>query len=319
MRYKLWVFAFLSLWLSQHAIADSFCGFDEGLIGTKAIGYIAPASLEGNSYTKEACKLNAFETPSDETKPSVLSCTDFQHIPSIYVNNDESKDFNPIKNEYYQLQVFDAKNIWVQVALKSGDKKWIKQNSKRSSEFGFPYQYKTDEAAVLARGYQPTQGAIFEAPNLNKPDRYIGQYMRGLTDYWVDQNIPLDFFSHDVFKVLKQYNLFDSNHIEQGKLVTHYGEFFDIGYKVKAIIKDVEGREWLKAEEYLVIPYYRLWGYIEPKLKEQGLKFSDEDMAVLHNFDWEDRRSAAGRTVYFPYREPSGTITMVMTDGPECD
>lgn len=136
----------------------------------------------------------------------------------------------------------------------------------------------------------------------------------------IDYTIPLGFFNHDVFKTLESYGIFNPNHIEAGKLATHYGDFLYAAYDVKAIIKDKQGREWLKAEEYLDISVFDFWHFVEKALEAEGKTLSQDDHELIDSASYDETfRSEAGRTVYFPYREPSGTITMVMTDGPECD
>ena len=167
----------------------------------------------------------------------------------------------------------------------------------------------------------PTQTGIYDEPRLDKPAQYQGQQLGYLTDSWIDYTIPLGLFSHDIFKGLESYGIFNSNHIEAGKLATHYGSFLYASYDVKAIIKDEQGREWLKAEEFLDVAPFDFWYFVEKNLEAQGKKLSrvDHELIIDGASIDETFRSEVGRTVYFPYREPSGTITMVMTDGPDCD
>jgi len=103
---------------------------------------------------------------------------------------------------------------------------------------------------------------------------------------------------------MEKYELFNPDHIEQAKLATHYGDILDIRYDVHAIIRDTDGREWLETKEYLGLSTYDF--------------FAEEESSLIYN-DVQSIRSKAGRTIYFPYREPSGTITMVMTSPPDCD
>ena len=53
--------------------------------------------------------------------------------------------------------------------------------------------------------------------------------------------------------------------------------------------------------------------------KEKGPALTQEQELAIWGLQSDVHKSASLGTVYFPYREPSGTITMVMTDGPECD
>lgn len=315
------LFGFLvSLVMSPMAHADSFCGFDEGLIGTKAIGSISARQLDAHryEYEKGVCEITIFADPAPTSAPLVQPCKDFKHLPSANIDGQQEEDFNPVTSDYFRLQVFDAEDIWVQVALKDGTKKWAKQKSARPT--AYPYHHISNDAPAFVDRYIPTQTGIYDKPRLDAPAQYMGQYFREMTDAWIDWTIPLDFFSDEFFEILAAYNVFNPDHIEAGKLESHYGEFLHAAYDVKAIIKDYEGREWLKAEEYLDISYFDFWHYAEKKIEAQDKTLSEEDRELLETRFMQDSfRSKAGRTVYFPYREPSGTVTMVMTDGPECD
>jgi len=295
----------------------NFCGFDEGLIGTKAIGSVAPNSLNTHKYEEHVCELNVYAAPSDAAEASVISCRNFQNIPNRNAHFD-NENYDPIQNGYFQLLAFDATDDWVQIASISGDKKWVQQISASPTEY--PYQHISNDAPAYVNRNIPTQTGIYDEPRLDKPAQYKGQQFGYLTDSWIDYTIPLDFFSHEIFKVLKTYDLFDPNHIEGGKLATHYGDFLYVGYDVKAIIKDKDGREWLKAAEYLTVSPHDYWGLIDNQIESQGITLSEEERLRIRDAGEGPKiRSKAGQTVYFPYREPSGTIIMVMTSGPDCD
>lgn len=317
MRFRIMSVFALGLLTSSYAYADSFCGFEQGLIGTKAIGMVMPSSLELETYETGKCEIKAFDAPSGDKGPTVLPCTDFQHVPSVYIDGYETKGFDPVGSEYFWFLVFNARDQWVEIALKSGEKKWTLLESQHDAEFDYQY-LPGKEIKLFAQN--PTQGMMFSEPRLDKPVGYMGQFLRGISDDWIDQAIPHDFFNNEVFQILADNGGFDPNHIEEGKLATHYGKFLHVAYDVKTIIRDDEGREWLKAEEFLTISYMDFWDYVEIDLAALGKPLSEEDLRKINNSELMlDFRSKAGRTVYFPYREPSGTITMVMTSGPDCD
>jgi len=299
------------------AYADSFCGFDERLIGTKAIGSVSPRQLESLISETDICMLNLFDTPNETNEQNTTACMDIQYLPSRFFNYEE-EGFDPLASDYFQFQAFDADGIWVQLALKTGQRKWAKQ--KNINPERYPYYHTTDDAPVFVNRKIPTQTGIYDEPRLDKPSQYKGQQLGHLTDDWIDYTIPLGLFNHDIFKRLETYGVFNSSHIEVGKLATHYGEFLYAAYDVKAIIKDKEGREWLKAEEFLDVAPFDFWHFVAKELDAQGKKLSRNDRELIDSASYDETfRSDAGRTVYFPYREPSGTITMVMTDGPDCD
>lgn len=300
---------FMSLAIHATAGADSSCGLDEALIGTHAIGSISPRSLIDHTYEYEPplCELSAFEAPTNTDAPEIMPCNRFMALRE-----------DNFKSDYYKLKVFGADGIWVQISSKSGEKRWVQQKS--ATPTNYPYQHISNDAAAYVNRNIPTQTGIYDEPRLDKPARYKGQQIGIITDDWIDATIPLDFFNREGFKILHKYGVFDPNHIEQGKLATHYGNFLYAGYDVKAIIKDEQGREWLKAEEYLGILGYDLLDLIEKTIEADDQQFSQDESKVIDTIVHGGAlRSKAGQTVYFPYREPSGTVTMVMTDGAECD
>jgi len=303
------VILFASTAIYSTAFADSSCGLDKELIGTKAIGSIGPRSLANHKYEYEPplCELNVFEAPAGTGIAEVMPCNHFMPLRE-----------EGLQSDYYRLKVFDADGIWLQLSLKNGEKKWAQQIF--ASPTAYPYQHISNDAPAYVNKSIPTQTGIYDEPRLDKPALYRGQQLGYLTDAWIDWTIPLEFFSHDGFKLLKKYGAFDSKHIEQGKLATHYGDFLYAAYDVKAIIKDAQGREWLKAEEYLGVAGYNFLAFIEKNIDVKDKQFSDAENDLINKIVHQGiLRSKAGQTVYFPYREPSGTITMVMTSGPDCD
>jgi len=317
MQSKIFMSIFVSLVLSSTAHADSFCGFDMGLVGTKAIGFVHPVNLDMHKYETGICEINVFDSTSELASKSSYKCTDFQHIPSRYIDAyQEEEGFDPIASDYFYLQVLDAKDNWAQLVLKTGETKWVKKAG--LGNFDFPYQFKANEAPVSINMPYPTQSGVYSEPRFDKPDRYHGSYMRDLTDGWIDSQVNLDFFNSEIFKLMEKHGLFNASHMEEGKLATNYGEFLHISYDVSNIIRDEEGREWLKAKEVLELSYHNLGNFIHSKLNEQDANISSDVESNVHDIFWDHARSKPGRTVYFPYRDPSGTITMVMHDGPNC-
>ena len=72
------------------------------------------------------------------------------------------------------------------------------------------------------------------------------------------------------------------------------------------------------AEEYLEISVFAFQNYISRKKMELDITLPQDDESLLDELSWDTAQSTPQRTVFFPYRDPSGTITMVMTDGPNC-
>ena len=87
MRFKICAAVLIGVFGNTNAYADSFCGFDNGLIGTKAIGYVAPFSLKTEIYEAGICELKVHKSPTIDSISDILSCTTFQHIPSQYIDH----------------------------------------------------------------------------------------------------------------------------------------------------------------------------------------------------------------------------------------
>ena len=314
--------------LNAGAYADSFCGYDENLIGTKAIGDVRPYQVDMHEYkvggydekgyitSRDAlCAVKAYDAPSEDLTPEILPCADFMHVPSEYVGNDSDRNLN-ISSEYYAFLAFDAADGWAELALNEGGKKWVKSKNKRG--FDLPYHYISDDAQVTGLLSHPTQSLIFTAPDLKTRHPYFGDYKRTIGARWLRGVVPADFFDHPIFELLESYGLYDPKKLKSGVL-PDYHELLELTYEVTSIVKDHEGREWLKAEEYLGLSLVFLTDRIEYASGKEGNVFSQEQRQAIRALGSEQHKSTSLGTVYFPYREPSGTITMVMTDGPDCD
>ena len=302
----------LSITMSQAAYADSFCGYDAGLIGTKAIGYIAPYAVKDITILPPSydCTVSAYDEITNSklvnAQPNSYSCDEFIHMPSPYVdgfagNENNPKGFPIAASDYFAFLVFNAKDDLAQISLRSGDMKWVKVSKNKV----FPYHYRGEDTKVFITDSRPTQSGIYSAPDLTSPDRLRGSFDRPIRDWILEGDIQRKFFNHPFFEYLARENKVN---FETGlaEYANDINSDFAILYKVQSIHKDQDGREWLKASEYLY--------------------------QALHNYDWvwesapqeegnneSEITSAPIRTVYFPYREPSGTITMVMTQGGYCD
>lgn len=312
--------ASLMLWVGSALVAhaDSFCGFERGLIGTKSIGHYPPYLLKTqNKLGNGPCEVLLYDTlPVLDQAPQISNCMDVKRIPSVYVDQGLEQGFPVETSEYFQFLIYDVQETWVQVALNTGEKKWVQSLS--DYPLHFPYHYKGDTESAPIEQANPTQSMIFTAPDLNKPDPYFGHYMRNVSNYWFDQEVPYSFFEHPLFTELARLNLFDPNHIEQGKLGL-YKDLFEITYEVKHIVKDSAGREWLEADEVLSVSNQYFSWKLGDKLKKQRISIPQEERLKINHTIADGFKTEPLRSVYFPYREPSGTITMVMSNGPICD
>ncbi len=303
--------------LHQATYADSFCGYDAGLIGTKAVGSIAAFSVKDVTIDPEtyACTVLAYdEVPAlnSETKtptaPQAYPCEDFIHMPSPYVDGYKGSKYQPegfpiAKSEYFAFLVFASKDNMAKISLRTGEEKWI--DTANPNARSFPYEYQGEGVKATIGLSSPTQSGIYSEPRFDSPDRVIGAFIKPRWVSRFEDDAYEKFFQHPFFQYLAREGKINIEGQKIGEFVNKLGSGFEIIYDVEEIIKDDEGREWLKASE----------------------RFSQ----TTHYYDWDSRPyegdgidlstlvSDPIRTVYFPYREPSGTITMVMVDGEACD
>ena len=297
------------------AHGDSYCGYDKGLIGTKAVGHISPYQIETESSDDaQSCIVNIYHAPGDEAPSSTRPCVDFVHMPSPYLGNAKDGTLNPM-GDYFSFLAYKEDGAFAQIKLNSGETKWVK--NKHAQPFNLPYFYSEDGISSAPQGEHPTQSMVFVEPRLDKPDYYFGTYNRGLNKYWIDGEVSPAFFTHDIFDHLEKIGVFNSADIEKGEL-GKYTELLEITYQVKSIVKDDDGREWLEAQEFLSLRSSWLEDRVENLLRKQDKELSEEDRLSLREMSQETIKSGPARTIYIPYREPSGTITMVMSDGPDC-
>jgi len=300
------------LWgLAQSAFADSFCGYDAGLIGTKAIGYIAPYSLKDAVVTPEtfACTISAYDDVEDLSAAQTYPCEDFKHMPSQYVDGYKGTEHNPegfpiAQSDYFALLVFDAKENMAQISLRSGAKKWVEIKPHHKTDFAYHYQGKGIKAKIPGRA--PTQSGLYSAPRLDAPDRLRSGFFRARWQDMFETEAFDSFFQHPFYQWLASEGKINIEGRKIEEFANDLGSGFEIIYEVEEIIKDEEGREWLKASEHFLQTLHIYDWDTRP--------FEDDE-----NFNPSEHVSDPLRTVYFPYREPSGTITMVMVQAGWCD
>ena len=306
----------LMMGIHQAAYADSFCGYDAGLIGTKGIGSIPPWGLKDITIELEtyACTVLVYDkeskpSPEIETASQSYPCEDFIHMPSPYVDDYKGSKYQPegfpiASSEYFRFLVFDSQDDKVLISLRTGEEKWVEM--KNPGRWSFPYKYQGEGVKATIGFSSPTQSGIYSEPRFDSPDRVRGEFIKPL---WVSRfgdDAYEKFFQNPFFQDLARKGKINIEGQKIGEFVNKVGSGFEIIYDVEEIIRDDEGREWLKASErFSQSVFYYDWKHPSP----------EDDK----NFDGEAFVSDPIRTVYFPYREPSGTITMVMVDGFVCD
>ncbi len=301
--------------LPATAAADSWCGFQNGLIGTKARGYIQPGRLEpydldaGLNPNTVDCAVSVYAAPIEDSAPiGTRLCHTFHHVPSPYVDTIESAEQRPV-SDYFSFQVFDSDGKFIQIQTHAGERVWVKK-LRNSTLQPAAYRYR--------EGSTPSQSASYATPYLSSAyNTPMGGYFRSKDRIYHLAPDEIDaFLQLKALQPLVTAGIIDPQAPEKFLELPINKGGLELSYRYVELIKDDEGREWIKAEAYLEItggyPYF---------LSEMDHGLSEAELQKLEDAfrDFKIVESAPLRTVYFPHREPSGTITMVLTNGDYCD
>ncbi len=150
--------------------------FSNGLIGTKARGYIQPGRLEPygrdaglNPHTAD-CAVSVYAAPIEDSAPiGTRLCHTFHHVPSPYVDTIESAEQRPV-SDYFSFQVFDYDGKFIQIQTHAGERVWAKK-----------LRYSTPQPAAYrySVGGSPSQSASYATPHLSSAyNTPMGGYFR---------------------------------------------------------------------------------------------------------------------------------------------
>ncbi len=298
------VLSFLLLTYAPVATADSFCRYDEGLIGTKAIGYAALFYLEKEDYRPEdeICTLRAYAS-ADAADSDVMSCVVFERMPTPYVEDGLRAPFS----DYFALLAYAQQDGMIEARLKNGGRRWLAIRPELNIAPALPYPRQPGPAPQILHG-QPSATAWYSAPDLASE----------VAAPAIDKEAQRAFFAHPFFAALMRLGAFDPENIDA---YAHDGDNYSFGvvYDTTEIVADGGGRLWLKAEERLEQKPYLYFDY-DPDSRQRLKTLPEAEQAAIKDaVSGETFQSAITRTVYFPHRSPDGTIETVMVQGPYCD
>ncbi len=311
-----WIFmAALSALFAVSAVADSMCGFSRGMIGTKAVGYVWPFSLlnrELNPHSSD-CALSAFAEPGmDEPEGDKIPCYKFRHVRTPYI--DGGPGWRPMEgptkwaeSEYFALLVFDVEAGFFEVERMSGERVWV--NARTPSRVAsLETQFRDDVV--------PTETGIYRGPSFDQPIGQAGRDGLLMEQQGINREAWDEFFRHDVFDLYKELGTFKSGDLWSFLARSVWENGLEMQYRNLHIVIDDDGREWLKADQY-VLQHPSAVVFEEDLVGNFDVSVEEKDR--LRRLTDNRVESEILRTVYFPHREPNGTIIMVMTDGLGCD
>lgn len=309
--------------LNLSAKADSWCGFEAGLVGTTAIGYVMPWELlpnntEGNPYTDEVavtCSVSSYAT-SDPSQATVntRSCNEFEFVPSRYVPEDEE---NPGASPYFAFLVYSAQHNMAEVRLQTGQPLWVRHNRSYSFKFAANDNISHGHGTIHLPSFEgaPTETTIHLSPSFDdETEPFVDLLKQDPSLFERNSNIQ-KFFNDPVFGLLDALSLYDPSQKRAYLETPSWETQFETSYNGIRLLEDENGFQWLEAEEVLV--QHTLWQVNH--LDVDGLDVSDEEKQRLKALAYTSAISDPLRTVYFPYRSPDGTILMVLTQGVACD
>lgn len=282
---------------SQVAVADSFCEYDKGFIGTEAIGFIQPFSMAW--HTHEAGTNECFITVRSE--PNLYAraiaydvpCFDIQPLPSPYIYTPETvpADHNPAENEYYSFMVFAETSRFIESRLRDGTPVFIEKPATYKPRF-------THTNAIGIYGLTSSE-KFYSAPDF-KAETHAPDYQGEIQQEFMSLMIEDPDFDP------KQASAYMANTPAKNSLNVWTVDF---SYTVTDIVTDPEGRQWYKTDEQIKLD---LLGETYPKLQEA---YGDID----HPEAGSSIVSPVLRTVYIPFRDLEGQVVNVFLPGPYCD
>ena len=305
------------------ANADSWCDFEVGMIGSKAIGFVSPASLEpydgeDNRYNDEAaktCELVSYDGPDPELSSSQSRpCAAFVHVPSGYVTDVDQKGLGdtPAESEYFMIQVFSHQGDMLEVELRSGDRVWLKSTRRYLTSFDFQPNTVIGHrgAAWTNLSGEIAASAVFLAPDLDAidPEVSVAKFQMVYSEDLLER--AGSFFEQPVFEMLAATGKYDPGDTLGHVNAPPWESGFAVGYEVVEVWQGPEGPSWYKVNEYLEQSTY----WIVEREDIRDLDVSDAKKALFEDQLYKRFQSEPLRTVYIPFREPDGSISTVLSD-----
>lgn len=280
------------------AIADSFCEYEAGLIGTKGIGYIAPYSAVSSDadydYETKVCRMPIYASP-DAEHYRMVDCLDIEAFPVLYHTQDAfvsglaELGFPITFSDYYAFMVYEWQRPFGRVQLRNGQAAWIK------SRHGLGGDEYTRTGVVGLHGQtsspqlfqEADRSALAPAPDIEGPIA-LGFLKLLFDDIGTPLEIPED-----------EWNWF----IQSKRDDYYYG----FTYIVTDLLEDENGALWYVTSEHLTIDALTS--------EERHNELQD----LLNAPKRVPYSSPVIRTVYIPFRDNKDIVQSVFFLGPYCD
>lgn len=272
------------------AFADSFCGYEAGIVGTKGVGFLSPSRVENADldYGQKRCRVPVF-LELDSSSSKVMDCTLIEEFPSE--NNRLVWDGDPIfMSEYFAFLVYEWRDNRARIKTREGVHVWV------NARYVYPDDKFGPEDVIGARGLRTSEN-VYSAPDTTKIT----------TAEDINGSIPQDYLMRlfeyaDVpFEISeKRWDWFFEKK-DPGSF------YFDFSYHVTHLVEDASGALWYVADEHLAVA-----ALIRDEQEHELIPVLGEPIDGIYY-------SPVIRTVFIPYRDNENRVQAVFWGGPYCD
>ena len=272
------------------AYADSWCDYDSGRIGTKAIGYVAPYEIDDLEYDfeKGICRLTVAMSPTEDANTEALPCEAFREMPSYGIPYNaggfSETDRKYLASEYFTFLIFAYENGMSALELKTGERRWVGK-------------FFSDDRETASAPFEPWQSG---QPIVGR-DIYNSPSFDDVTTEFTADGEALRRFYEFVF----QHSDNPASYVDRAlRNEGIEGFYFEVNYRAIRQITGDDGTQWIEAEEQLAINPASFPNFVYRAFKEDG------PLAIM--------RSDVIRIVFIPMKAADGTVISVIGDG-ACD
>jgi len=292
-----WLFTLGAIAASPLARADSFCAYEAGLVDTTGVGYLAPYEVVDAVYDWETkrCEIPVFIHPGQK-QADIIECLSIEAFPSEYHDQEAyvtgllARGYPLEFSDYFAFLVYEWRDGYAQIKLRSGDLRWIDFESIR-------WRARYDRNGVIGRRGLRSSTHIYTAPDLsavapaeNVSGEIPTSFLRALYEY---EDLP--------YKIPE--NSWDW--MIQTDPVADY--FFDFSYHVTGVVADDNGALWYEVDEHMAI---------DALVHETKRPELESILGAPINGTYY---SPIIRSVYIPYRDANSVVKSVFYPGPYCD
>lgn len=305
--------------------ADSWCGYNANLIGTKAVSYRFPTDREID-LANRTCRIRVQNEPAKDIPVTEIACSELQSIDNPCCPSDANgfADEYDQHSEYFAILTFGVRNGMNEVRTNQGLSLWTGQYSESVT---IVYDDPEDRRyAKIGAGGSSSADIFYAAPDfsaeqLDPPTPHGATqqdfFERFYPDLTITPRIVDALVTYEGKQVFRDQQYADRHQSRQPDplpedLQALYDlkywddqDFFGYDYVVLERLERDDGSVWDRAHEKLSVDPVR--------------NVSDEVLRVISPNASGTYSSDPIREVFIPIRDKDGTILNVYLGGPYCD